>query len=80
MTDEPTGLQLYTDDAGEWRWRFRDSNGAILGGPQEGYKNKGDCMDGFLDIIEEWLSSDRTAAIVDADGNQIGQYFRRRSE
>lgn len=45
-------FELYRDDAGEWRWRFRAANGRILATGAEGYKNKGDCRAG-LDLVRE---------------------------
>jgi uncharacterized protein YegP (UPF0339 family) len=34
----------YSKDAkGEWRWRLKASNGRIIAGSVEGYKNKADC-------------------------------------
>lgn len=39
----PTTIDLYTDAAGEWRWRLKDpSNGEIVAASTEGYKDKGD--------------------------------------
>jgi uncharacterized protein YegP (UPF0339 family) len=41
----------YKDDAGEWRWRFKAKNGAILGDSSEGYKNKGDCLSAIKSMV-----------------------------
>lgn len=34
--------EIYVDNAGEWRWRFR-RDGRILAISSEGYANRGDC-------------------------------------
>lgn len=34
--------EIYTDKAGEWRWRHTAANGKIIGAASEGYKNKAD--------------------------------------
>ena len=36
--------EVYKDIAGEWRWRFRASNGEQIGASSEGYTNKSDCL------------------------------------
>ena len=33
-------FHLYTDKAGEWRWRLKHSNGNILATSSEGYSTK----------------------------------------
>jgi uncharacterized protein len=40
-------VTYYQDDANEWRWRVQATNGQILADSGEGYKNKGDCVNGF---------------------------------
>ncbi len=37
-------FQVYRDKASEWRWRLRASNGQIIAGSGEGYKNRRDCL------------------------------------
>jgi uncharacterized protein YegP (UPF0339 family) len=37
-------FELYTDEAGEWRWHFRADNGNIVFATSEGYKNKEDAI------------------------------------
>jgi uncharacterized protein YegP (UPF0339 family) len=37
--------ELYTDKAGEWRWRRRATNGRIVGASTEGYRWASDCID-----------------------------------
>ncbi len=38
---------LYKDDAREFRWRFKASNGKIIADSGEGYINKRDAIDGI---------------------------------
>lgn len=38
-------ITIYTDNAGQWRWRRKSTNGNIVGASTEGYKNKQDCID-----------------------------------
>jgi uncharacterized protein YegP (UPF0339 family) len=39
----PEHGELYKDSAGQWRWRYVDTNGEITGDSSEGYENKIDC-------------------------------------
>lgn len=41
----------YKDNAGEWRWRFKSSNGNIIAVSGEGYKNKADC-EAAIDLVK----------------------------
>lgn len=36
-------FELYQDQAKQWRWRLKASNGQIVGNSGEGYHNKPDC-------------------------------------
>ena len=42
MTDT---VEVYKDDAGEWRWRRQAANGEIVATSGEGYVNMKDCVD-----------------------------------
>lgn len=37
-------LEIYQDNANEWRWRIIASNGEIIGASTEGYINQSDCL------------------------------------
>ena len=37
---------VYKDTRGEWRWRYKSSNGNIIADSAEGYHNKSDCLNG----------------------------------
>lgn len=37
-------VEVYRDDAKEWRWRRTSENGNIVADSGEGYKNKEDCV------------------------------------
>ena len=38
---DPTAVEVYRDEAGEWRWRLLHRNGNILAGSGEGYASRG---------------------------------------
>lgn len=40
-------FELYKDDKGEYRWRLKAANGAVIATSGEGYKNKADCEHGI---------------------------------
>jgi uncharacterized protein YegP (UPF0339 family) len=44
-------FELYTDQAGEYRWRLKSSNGRIIATSSEGYKKKSDCERG-IEIVK----------------------------
>ena len=44
-------FEVFEDKAGEYRWRMTAPNGQIIAGPQEGYKNRGDCENELKVII-----------------------------
>jgi len=39
-------VEIYRDEAGEWRWKRLAANGEIVADSGEGYVNKQDCEDG----------------------------------
>ena len=39
-----TRYEMYQDEDGDWRWRLRAVNGAIIACSGEGYTNLGDCL------------------------------------
>lgn len=43
MTGEKDMFEVYQDKRGEWRWRRKASNGAIVGAASEGYDRRTDC-------------------------------------
>jgi len=43
-------FELYTDRAGEWRWRLKHGNGNILATSSEGYKAKADALKGIESV------------------------------
>lgn len=44
-------FEMYKDAAGEYRWRFKAANGAILCTGGQGYKAKADCKHG-VELIQ----------------------------
>ncbi len=62
MTD--LTFEVFTDTAGDYRWRLVHENGNIMADGSEGYADKRDCMTGI-----ERLKSDATEApVVEVDG------------
>ncbi len=55
-------VQLYKDDAGEWRWRRKSENGRIIATSGEGYKNYQDALFTAEDVngtnTVEWTSDE----------------------
>lgn len=45
-------FEIYEDQKGEYRWRFRANNGEIIADSGEGYRDKGDCEHG-IDLIKD---------------------------
>ena len=45
-------FELYKDEAGEYRWRFRADNGEIIADSGEGYVNKSDCKHG-IELVKQ---------------------------
>lgn len=53
-------VEVYRDNAGEWRWRYRSSNGVdTLADSGEGYKNRSDAVSALRTV------TNRTPAIVE---------------
>lgn len=44
----PTRFICYRDNAGEYRWHLKASNGKIIAESGEGYKRKTKCLDACL--------------------------------
>jgi uncharacterized protein YegP (UPF0339 family) len=55
-------VQLYKDDAGEWRWRRKSENGRIVATSGEGYQNYNDALLMAEDVnglnTVEWTSDE----------------------
>ena len=45
-------FQIYTDSAGEWRWRFRADNNEIIAVSSEGYVRKSSCQHS-IDLVKQ---------------------------
>ncbi len=45
-------FQIFTDRAGEFRWRLRANNNEIIADSAEGYKRKADCEHG-VDLVKQ---------------------------
>ena len=50
---DPTAIELYRDEANEWRWRLLHRNGNILAGSGEGYETRPDIRTAIDDIRED---------------------------
>lgn len=49
-------LELYTDRAGEFRWRRRASNGRVVSDSGEGYVDRRDAIHGMRIANSDWQS------------------------
>ena len=47
MTGHPKQFVLYTDIAGEWRWKLYAANSKIIADSGEGYKRRDDALHGM---------------------------------
>jgi uncharacterized protein YegP (UPF0339 family) len=45
-------FEIYKDKAGEYRWRLKAANGAVIGTAGQGYKAKADCKHGIEVIMK----------------------------
>jgi len=61
-TEKNPKFEVYTDKAGEFRFRLKATNGQIIA-TGEGYKSKSGCMNG----IESVKKNAADAAVVDAE-------------
>lgn len=51
MTGKTGKYELYKDAKGEYRWRFKASNGNIIAVSSESYHKKSDCRHG-IDLVK----------------------------
>lgn len=49
--------ELYSDRAGEYRWRLKADNGQVIADSGEGYVNKSDAKHG-IDLVKQSSSAD----------------------
>jgi len=56
-------FELFTDKAGQWRWRLRHTNGNIIADSGEGYASRQKCKQG----IESVKQNAPGAEVVDAE-------------
>jgi uncharacterized protein YegP (UPF0339 family) len=59
-------FEVYEDSAKEFRWRFKDAEGKILGTGGEGYKEKSDCRKA-VDKIKADVKEDKATFEVYED-------------
>jgi uncharacterized protein YegP (UPF0339 family) len=55
LCDQPAArrtFQVYTDAAGEWRWRLVAGNGRIIADSGEGYRDRPDCLHG-IELVKD---------------------------
>lgn len=45
-------VEMFRDVDGQWRWRFVRSNGANVGGSEEGYRRPGECRRGAITVTD----------------------------
>jgi len=51
-------FELYKDKAGEFRWRLKAANGAVLATPGQGYKDKADAKNG-IELVQKAGTDDK---------------------
>ena len=72
-TDEPLSSQsqfeLYTDTAGEYRWRLRHDNGNIIADGSEGYTTRQSAMQG-LDAVKRDVAAATVLELDKMDGDE----------
>jgi uncharacterized protein YegP (UPF0339 family) len=61
----PYQFELFTDDTGAWRWRFRAHSDEILAEGSESYATKKDCEDGVKVVREKAASANVVIFLVD---------------
>jgi uncharacterized protein YegP (UPF0339 family) len=47
-----TGLKIYKDTAGDWRWRIVSRNGRIIAASTEGYRRKRSAIANLKGILQ----------------------------
>ena len=52
MTVEAHKVEIYKDEADEWRWRAKDTNGEIVAESGEGYKNRSYTEQAVMDLFQ----------------------------
>lgn len=52
-------LEIYVDNAGEYRWRLKAANDKIIAVSGEGYKQKKDCEDGIASVEQNLPIAER---------------------
>ena len=65
LGDHPSArrvFQVYSDAAGEWRWRLVAGNDQIIATSGEGYRNRQDCLHGI-----EMVKDSQDAKVEGAD-------------
>jgi uncharacterized protein YegP (UPF0339 family) len=50
---DPTAIEVYRDEANEWRWRLLHRNGNVLAGSGEGYETRPDVRTAIDAILED---------------------------
>ena len=64
-TEKDMKYEVYTDKAGEWRWRLIAGNGNIIAVSGEGYGQRQSCIDG-IDAVK---SSNELTLVKDEEQN-----------
>ena len=62
---------VYKDNAKQYRWRMKASNGLIVADSSEGYVNKSDCLAG-IDIVKKEAPN---AKIEDTTASAMGRGY-----
>lgn len=50
-------VQVYTDQAGEWRWKFVAGNNRIMADSSEGYIEKDGCLSALEEVLGGYVAT-----------------------
>ena len=53
MSKRRDRVEFYRDSEGQWRWRYRTSNGHIMADSGQGYSRRIDCMRAASRVVSQ---------------------------
>ncbi|MDZ7700816.1 MAG: DUF1508 domain-containing protein [Halobacteriales archaeon] len=69
LQPDPTAIEVYRDEASEWRWRLRHKNGTLLAGSGEGYETRAE----MRQVIDR-LRDDMDTLKIEVYEDEAGEY------
>lgn len=77
MTDTADHVEVYTDTAGDHRWRYVDGhNGNTLADSGQGYSRQIDCLKGLAHVLD--YTGSVTVEASEADGQHAAWHLTNR--